>query len=346
MDLGIVSLSDLQTDPATGQRYAAGPRIEEIIGYAQLADSLGLDLFALGEHHAAEFAVSSPAVVLAAIATRTSSIRLTSAVTVLSALDPVRVYEDFATLDLISGGRAELIVGRSAFVEPFALFGIDTADYDDIFAEKLDLLLRLRTEDRLSWSGRFRPPISDAAVAPRAQQQPLPVWVGVGGTPASAQRAGRLGLPMVLGLIGGSIAQARRTVDIYRAAGEQAGHADRLSVGISTHFYAAGTPRAARDVYPNYHEYLRPKTPGGRGFLVSRDQFEAGTAAGNALMIGSVPELIIKLVEAREVLGVDRVYGQADWGGLPRGMVEDSISRFATEIAPVVRTATQKVTAR
>jgi hypothetical protein len=209
MDLGIVSLSDLQTDPATGQRYAAGPRIEEIIGYAQLADSLGLDLFALGEHHAAEFAVSSPAVVLAAIATRTSSIRLTSAVTVLSALDPVRVYEDFATLDLISGGRAELIVGRSAFVEPFALFGIDTADYDDIFAEKLDLLLRLRTEDRLSWSGRFRPPISDAAVAPRAQQQPLPVWVGVGGTPASAQRAGRLGLPMVLGLIGGSHSPSR-----------------------------------------------------------------------------------------------------------------------------------------
>jgi alkanesulfonate monooxygenase SsuD/methylene tetrahydromethanopterin reductase-like flavin-dependent oxidoreductase (luciferase family) len=230
-------------------------------------------------------------------------------------------------------------VGRSAFVDPFALFGIDTAHYDDIFAEKLDLLLRLRAEDRLSWTGRFRPPISDAAVAPRAQQGPLPVWVGVGGTPASLERAGRLGLPTVLGLIGGSIAQARRSVDIYRAAGAAAGHADRLSVGISTHFYVAGTAGAARDVYPYYHEYLRPKTPGGRAFQVSRAQFEAGTAPGQALMIGSAAEVTAKILEAQQVLGLDRFYGQVDWGGLPRGMVEDSIGRFAGEIAPAVRAA-------
>src|ERR1700710_3151547 len=190
MELGIVSLSDIQIDPRSGQLFPAEQRLTEIIGYAQLADTLGLDVFGLGEHHGVEFAVSSPAVVLAAIAVRTAAIRLTSAVTVLSALDPVRVYEDFATLDLISDGRAEMIVGRSAFVEPFDLFGIDTADYDAIFAEKLDLLLQLRRQPRLSWHGRFRPPITDAAVAPRAQQNPLPIQVGVGGTPASAQRAG------------------------------------------------------------------------------------------------------------------------------------------------------------
>ncbi|MCW2526626.1 MAG: putative oxidoreductase [Pseudonocardiales bacterium] len=340
MELGIVSLSDRQLDPRTGQLVTDGARIADTLAYARLADTLGLDIFGLGEHHARDFAVSSPAVVLAAIAAATESIRLTSAVTVLSALDPVRVYQDFATLDLVSKGRAEIIVGRSAFVEPFALFGIDTADYDEIFAEKLDLLLELRAKARMSWTGRFRPPIMDADIAPRAQQPVLPVWVGVGGTPASAQRAGRLGLPMVLGLIGGAIQHARRSVDIYRTAGERAGFGDCLEVGISTHFYAAGSTGAARDVFPYYHEYLRPKRPGGRGFIVDRAGFEAGTAPGNALMIGSSDELIVKLVEAHEVLGVTRVFGQVDWGGLPRGLVEESISRFATEIAPVVRSAT------
>ena len=339
MELGIVSLSDLQTDQRTGQLFPAEQRLTEIIGYAQLADTLGLDVFGLGEHHGADFAVSSPAVVLAAIAARTNTIRLTSAVTVLSALDPVRVYEDFATLDLISGGRAEMIVGRSAFVEPFGLFGINTADYDAIFAEKLDLLLRLRSESRLSWRGKFRPPIDDADIAPRARQDPLPVQVGVGGTPTSAQRAGRLGLPMVLGLIGGSIAQARRSVDVYREAGERAGHQEKLSVGISTHFYAGSTPAKARETFPYYQEYLRPKKPGGRGFHIDRAGFEAGTAAPNALMIGSTDEIITKLVLAHEVLGVDRVFGQVDWGGLPRGLVQDSIARYATDIAPAVRAA-------
>ena len=343
MELGIVSLSDIQLDPATGRPVPAERRLAEIIGYAELADTLGLDVFGLGEHHGADFAVSSPAVVLAAVAARTSNIRLTSAVTVLSALDPVRVYEEYATHDLISRGRAEVIVGRSAFVQPFGLFGIDTADYDAIFAEKLDLLLQLRAQPRLSWTGRFRPPIIDPAIAPRARQDPLPIQVGVGGTPASAQRAGRLGLPMVLGLIGGSIAHARRSVDIYREAGQRAGHADRLSVGISTHFFAGAAPTAARDVFPYYQEYLRPKTPGGRGLHIDRAGFEAGTAPGNALMIGSTDELITKLVLAHEILGVDRVFGQIDWGGMPRGLVQDSIARYASEIAPADRAATNPV---
>jgi alkanesulfonate monooxygenase SsuD/methylene tetrahydromethanopterin reductase-like flavin-dependent oxidoreductase (luciferase family) len=340
MELGILSLSDLQNDPETGQLIPAVRRIDEIVGHAALADELGLDVFGLGEHHGLDFAVSSPAVVLAAIAARTRSIRLTSAVTVLSTLDPVRVYQDFATLDLLSHGRAEVIAGRSAFLEPFSLFGVSLEDYDAAFVEKLDLLLKLRDRSHISWSGRFRSPLDHAAIAPRAHQQSLPVWAGLGGSPESAARAGRLGLPMVLGYIGGPLSHARDTVDIYRAAGESAGHPERLRVGLSTHFFAGATPAGARETFPHYQEYLRPKTPGGRGFVVTREQFEAGTGRGQAIMVGSSEELIEKILDAHKVLGVDRFFGQIDWGGLPRRLVEESIYRYATEIAPAVREAT------
>jgi alkanesulfonate monooxygenase SsuD/methylene tetrahydromethanopterin reductase-like flavin-dependent oxidoreductase (luciferase family) len=340
LELGILSLSDLQLDPQTGSPTPASRRIDDIVAYGELADRLGLDVFGLGEHHTHDFAVSSPAVVLAAIAARTRSIRLSSAVTVLSVLDPVRVYQDFATLDLLSHGRAEIIAGRSAFIDPFAIFGADSARYDALFSEKLELLLRLRSEETVTWSGRFRTPLDEAPIAPRAFQEPLPVWVGVGGTPESAERAGRLGLPMVLGYIGGPIAFARRAVDIYRAAGERAGHPERLRVGISTHFFAGRNPDAARAVFPYYHEYLRPKRPGGRGFVVDRAAFEAGTAPGQAIMVGSGDELVARILAARQALGqLDRFYGQVDWGGLPRPLVEESIERFATEIAPAVRAA-------
>jgi alkanesulfonate monooxygenase SsuD/methylene tetrahydromethanopterin reductase-like flavin-dependent oxidoreductase (luciferase family) len=338
MELGVISLSDLQTDPATGRRFPYQQRVEEIVGYATLADRTGLDVFALGEHHTLDFAVSSPAVVLAAAAARTSRIRLTSGVTVLPVLDPVRVYQDFATLDLLSGGRAEITAGRSAFTEPFDIFGVDLADYDTVFSEKLDLLLRLRDSDHVTWSGKFRPPLHHAPITPRAVQ--LPVWLGVGGSPDSAERAGRLGLPMVLGYIGGPLSHARRTVDTYRAAGERAGHPDKLRVGISTHFYAAATAEEARRTFPYYHEYLRPKTPGGRGFLVNQAQFDAGTKRGNAIMIGSVEQLIEKILDAHETLGLDRFLGQIDWGGLPRAAVTNSIHRYAEEITPAIRAAT------
>jgi alkanesulfonate monooxygenase SsuD/methylene tetrahydromethanopterin reductase-like flavin-dependent oxidoreductase (luciferase family) len=339
MELGILSLSDIQTDPATVRPFPTAQRTDEIVAYAMLADRLGLDLFALGEHHGLEFAVSSPAVTLAAIAARTSTIRLTSAVTVLSVLDPVRVYQDFASLDLVSHGRAEIIAGRSAFSEPFELFGHDMAQYDALFSEKLDLLLALREHSRVTWSGRYRAPLHDAAIAPRAHQQPLPVWVGVGGSPDSAARAGRLGLPMVLGYIGGPFSHPRRAVDVYRAAGERAGHPEKLRVGVSTHFFAGETPAAARQVYPYYHEYLRPKRPGGRGFVVDEASFIAGTASGQAIMVGSSEELIEKIVALHDVLGLDRFFGQVDWGGLPQALVEDSIARYAAEIAPAVARA-------
>src|SRR5882724_6143130 len=194
MELGILSLSDIQTNSQTGRPFPTVQRLDEIVGYATLADRLGLDVFALGEHHTLDFAVSSPAVVLAAVAARTERLRLASAVSVLSVLDPVRVYQDFATLDLLSHGRAEIVAGRSAFPEPFAIFGEPLEDYAALFAEKLELLLALREHDHVSWSGRFRSPLRDAPIAPRAYQQPLPVWAGVGGSPESAERAGRLGL--------------------------------------------------------------------------------------------------------------------------------------------------------
>jgi alkanesulfonate monooxygenase SsuD/methylene tetrahydromethanopterin reductase-like flavin-dependent oxidoreductase (luciferase family) len=289
--------------------------------------------------------VSSPAVVLAAIAARTSAIRLTSAVTVLSALDPVRVYQDFATVDLLSHGRAELVVGRSAYAEPFALFGEPYDEYDALYAEKLDLLLRLCAEERITWSGRYRRPLVDAPVTPRALQHRLPVWAGVGGGSDSAERAGRLGLPLVRGFIGGTIDDARRTVDAYRAAGEAAGHGDRLRVGLSTHLFVGATPAEARATYPYYREYLRPKAPGARGVVVEPDQFAARTQGGQSIMVGSAAELVERILHAHEVLGLDRFMGQVDWGGLPPELVEASITRFATEVAPAVRTATASLAA-
>ena len=339
MELGILSLGDLQRDQRTGRPHRPVDRMAEILGYAALADQLGLDVFALGEHHSAEFLTSSPAVVLAAAAAGTTRIRLTSATTLLGVADPVRVYEDFASLDLVSRGRAEVIVGRSAFVEPFALFGYDTADYDALFAEKLGLLLDIRAREKVTWAGRFRPPLDAATVVPRAVQQPLPVWVGVGGSPDSAERAGRLGLPMVLGYIGGTLAHLRPLVDAYRAVGEQAGHPEALKVAISTHFHAAADPAKARAVYPYYHEYLRPKRPGGRGFVVSQAAFDACTSRQGAIMIGSAGEITGKLLDAVETLGLDRVFAQVDWGGLPSGLVEESIARYATDIAPALRAA-------
>jgi len=337
MELGILSLSDIQKNLETGETATAGRRIDQAIAYATLADRLGLEVFALGEHHTPDYAVSSPAVVLAAIAARTSRIRLTSAVTVLPILDPVRVYQDFATVDLVSHGRVDITVGRSAFAEPFAIFGERLEDYDALFAEKLDLLLQVREHDHVTWSGRFRPALHDAPVIPRALQHPLPVWVGVGGSPESAERAGRLGLPMTLGYIGGSLRHLRQTVDIYRAAGEHAGHPEKLRVGLSTHFHAASTSDKAREVFPYYHEYLRPKTPRGRGWVVTEAQFALGTQRQGAVMVGSSRELIEKILDAHQALGLDRFFGQIDWGGLPEELVKESINLFATEIAPAVR---------
>ncbi|WP_406434308.1 LLM class flavin-dependent oxidoreductase [Streptomyces sp. NBC_01589] len=346
MELGILSLPDLQTDPTTGRLHNAARRTREIVSYAIAADQARLDVFGLGEHHSPDFSVANPAVPLAAIAQATTRIRLTSAVSVVSTLDPVRLHQDFASLDHVSDGRAEIIAGRSAFLEAFTLFGIDPAHYDDVFAEKLDLLLTIRDNTNVTWSGRHRPALDDMPVPPRPQQDTLPLWLGVGGTPASAERAARLGLPMVLGLIGGDIRRSRPLTEHYRAVGQAAGHTpDTLRLGVTSHFYVGKTSQGARtDLYPYYREYLRPKTPGGRGWLIDPDQFEAVASPLGALMTGSPQEIIDKILAERELLGIDRFMGQIDFGGMPPGMVNDSIELLATEVAPVIRKETAPCT--
>jgi alkanesulfonate monooxygenase SsuD/methylene tetrahydromethanopterin reductase-like flavin-dependent oxidoreductase (luciferase family) len=334
MELGVFSLSDIYPDsPDT-----AASRTEDIITYGILAEQHGLDVYGIGEHHTRAFAVSSPAVVHAAIARATSRITLTTTSTLIPILDPVRLYQDFATLDLISHGRAEIGAGRSAFAEPFALFGEDMADYDQLFAEKLDLLLRLRDEDTVTWNGKYRAPLHEAEVNPQPVG-PLPVWIAVGGTPSSAVRAGRLGLPMVLGLIGGTLDHAKRLIDLYRSAGGDAGHSDdRLKVGITSHFYVGATQEQALDeFYPYYHRYLSPETNGGRGFYVDRAQMTHLAARRGALMVGGPTEVAEKILDLRSELGVDRFLGQVDLGGMPQQMVRDSIQRFGDIVAPAVR---------
>lgn len=334
MELGVFSLSDIYHDSTD----TAASRTQDIIEYGVLAERHGLDVYGIGEHHTRAFAVSSPAVVHAAIAKATSRIMLTTTSTILPVLDPVRLYQDFATLDLISNGRAEIGAGRSAFTEPFDLFGEDMANYDELFAEKLELLLRLRDEDQVTWSGKYRPALHAAEANPQ-HAGTLPVWVAVGGTPASAVRAGRLGLPMVLGLIGGTIDHAKRLIDVYRSAGHQAGHPEsQLKIGITSHFYVGETAeQALEDFYPYYHRYLSPETNNGRGMYVERDQMAQSAARRGALMVGGPREIAEKILDLRAELGVDRFLGQVDLGGMPQQMVRDSIARFGDTVAPAIR---------
>lgn len=337
LELGIISLTDLQLDPATGVHADAASRTREIIDYAVVADRLGLDVFGLGEHHTPDFAVPSPAVTLAAIAGQTTNIKLTTASTVLNLHDPVRVYEDFASLELASGGRAEIAAGRSAFPEPFELFGIPLDEYDARFAENLDVLLKLRAQQGgTTWSGRFRAPLGGQVVPPVLARE-LPVWIAVGGTPESAIRAGSMGLPMVLGYIGGSLEHLRQLAGLYRQAGEAAGHGDRLKLGVSTHFLAAPDHASARAAYPYYREYLRPKPPQFRGWDVTEAQFEAGMRPDGHLLVGTADQLVEKILTIQHTLGIQRFYGQIDWGGLPRELVTESIRVFAEQVAPAVR---------
>lgn len=334
LELGAFSLTDIQP----GTEATAANRMDDIVAYGVRTERAGLDAYGIGEHHTADFAVASPAVALAAVAALTQRVRLTTTATVLSIHDPVRLYQDFAQLDLISHGRAELVLGRSAFTEPFGLFGIAMADYDTAFAERLDLLLAIRDQQRVTWSGRARPALMDAEIIPRTAE-PMPLWIGVGGTRSSAERAGRLGLPMMLGLIGGTIDHARGVVDVYRAAGAAAGHApESLHVGVTSHFFLADDAASARDeVFPYYQRYLAPKTPGGRGFRVGRADLDALSARRGALMVGGPTEIIEKILDLRATLGIDRFLAQVDFGGIPRDRVEHSIDLYGSVVAPAVR---------
>lgn len=320
----------------------AGERLRGIVDAAKLADEAELDVFGLGEHHRLDCVVSSPPVVLAAIAQVTKRLQLTSATTVLPTVDPVRVFEDFATVDLLSNGRAEILAGRGAFTESFPLYGYDLQQRDALFAEHLQLLLRLNEEERVTWEGRLRSPLRDAQIAPRPLRGRMPIWVGVGVTPESAARAGALGLPMNLAILG-THARMKPLVDVYRQAVEEAGHpADTAEVAVSSHMCIQRTSQQARDLFHQHHAHYFRKM--GRAGL-SRADFDAVVDPPDGLLVGSPQEVADKILLGHELFGHDRYMGQIDIGGLPFARVAEVIELFATEVAPIVRKATKEARA-
>ena len=339
MEIGIYTFAETPLDPGTGRQLDAGTRIRNLLEEIELADQVGLDVFGVGEHHRADYAVSTPAVVLAAAAARTERIRLTSAVSVLSSDDPVRVFQDFATIDLISGGRAEIMAGRGSFTESFPLFGYDLSDYDALFSEKLDLLMKLREEERITWSGRHRPPIDDRPVYPRPVQDPIPVWLAVGGTRGSVMRAATLGLPMALAIIGGAPENFRPAVDLYRETAARAGHdPDALPISVNSHGFIADDAAEAADIaYPPFAETMN-RIGRERGWPpTTRQRFDAESTLRGALFMGSPQQIIDKILFQHEIFQHDRFLIQLTVGPMPHDRVLRAIELLGTEVAPVVR---------
>jgi probable LLM family oxidoreductase len=333
MELGLATFADLASG-ISPQR-----RMRDLLEEAELADQLGLDVFAIGEHHRPDFLVSSPAVVLAAIAVRTERIRLSSAVTVLSSDDPVRVFQQFAEVDLLSGGRAEIMAGRGSFIESFPLFGCDLDDYDELYEEKLDLLLKIRDSEHVTWSGRLRAPLNDATVWPRPVQQPLPVWVAVGGTPQSVIRAGSLGLPLTLAIIGGQPERFVPLVDLYREAANAAGHDPATTkLAINTHAFVAETSEQADQAFAPSYLSMMNRIGRERGWPPSgRPQYEALRSPRGALAVGSPEQVTEKILFEHELFANDRYIAQMSVGAVAHHDVMRSIELFGTEVAPVVR---------
>ena len=341
MELGLYSFAEVaDADPQT-----VAQRLSELIEEIELADQVGLEVYGVGEHHRPDYAVAAPAIVLAAAAARTKNIRLSSAVTVLSSDDPVRVFQNFATLDLLSNGRAEIMVGRGSFIESFPLFGYDLNDYDELFDEKLDLLLKLRAAEQVTWRGKHRAALNNSSVFPRPLQDPLPVWVAVGGTPQSVVRAASLGLPMALAIIGGSPAQFAPHVKLYREAARRAGHDPAsLPLSINSHAFVADTAEQARDeFYPTYAQMMN-RIGRERGWSgMTRKQFDALCAPGGALLVGSPQEVIDKIIYEHEIFGNQRFSAQMTVGPMPHDKVMRSIELFGTVVAPAVREALKDV---
>lgn len=340
MELGIYTFAELTPDPATGRTVTPHQRLRDLIEEIELADQVGLDVFGVGEHHRPDFAASAPAVVLAAAAERTRDIRLTSAVTVLSSDDPVRVFESFSTLDLLSGGRAEIMAGRGSFIESFPLFGYDLDDYDELFAAKLELLIALLDQERVTWSGPHRPPLHDVTVYPRPLQERIPLWIAVGGNPESVVRAGVLGVPMALAIIGGEPARFAPLANLHRQAAEHGGHG-RLPFSINSHGYIADTSqRAADEAFPAF-KVTMDRIGRERGWPpMSRADFEASRTLHGANLVGSPQEVAEKILHQHEIFGHDRFLIQLSVGTLPHDRIMRAIELLGTEVAPVVRAAT------
>lgn len=343
MEIGIDSFAARFPDPATGDMMSASERLANLLEEIEIADRVGLDVFGIGEHHRPEFLDSSPAIILAAAAARTKNIRLTSAVTVLSAADPVRVFQAFATLDLIAKGRAEMVVGRGSFGESYPLFGFQFEDYDSLFIEKLDLLLNIRENTHVTWSGRHRPALSGQGIYPRPYQEQLPVWLGVGGTPQSFVRAGTLGLPLMIAIIGGEIRRFRPLVDLYREAGRQAGHApERLKVGIHALGFVGTTNELAKETYYPGWQYMFSKIGRERGRApATRAQYEAMCGPHGAFLIGDPQTVAAKMLAASEALGgLSRMTLQMSSTSLAHSAMKQSIELLGNEVLPLVRRAT------
>jgi probable LLM family oxidoreductase len=341
MELGITTFAEMTPDPKTGRVISAEERLREVMDEIELTDQVGLDVYGVGEHHRPDFAVSSPAVVLGAAAVKTKRIRLTSAVSVLSSDDPVRVFQDFATVDLLSGGRAEIMAGRGSFIESYPLFGYDLRDYDELFAEKLDLLLKVRESVRVTWSGKWRAPIDGRGVYPRPVQDPLPVWIAVGGSVNSVIRAGTLGLPLALAIIGGEPARFKPLVDVYRESARRAGHDPAtLPVSVHSHGFVADTTEEAVETFYAPYAYVMSQIGRERGWsAMTREQFDALRSPRGALYVGTPDYVAEKVNAVCELLGLDRFLLHVSVGTMPHAAVMRSIELFGTKVAPAVRAA-------
>jgi probable LLM family oxidoreductase len=333
MELGLATFADLSRGVAPERR------MRELMEEVELADELGLDVFAIGEHHRPDFLVSSPAVVLGAAAVKTNKIRLSSAVTVLSSDDPVRVFQQFAEVDLLSGGRAEIMAGRGSFIESFPLFGYDLDDYDDLYAEKLELLLALRENVHVTWSGSHRPALENAGVWPRPVQERLPVWVAVGGSPQSVARAGTLGLPLTIAIIGGQPARFAPLVELYREAARQAGHdLSQTRLAINTHAFVADSSAQADSAFASSYLAMMNRIGRERGWPPSgQREYEALRAPDGALAVGSPEQVAEKILSEHELFGHDRYLAQMSVGAVAHADVLRSIELFAPRVAPLVR---------
>ena len=338
MEIGVDSFAAALTD--TSLAVSQADRMRDLLEEIEHADQVGLDVFGVGEHHRKEFLDSAPAVILAAAAARTKRIRLTSAVAVLSAADPVRLFQEFATLDLISQGRAEMVVGRGSFIEAFPLFGLKLEDYDSLFAEKLELLLKIRENEHVHWSGQHRPALTGQGVYPRPLQDPFPIWVGVGGTPESFVRAGTLGLPLMVAIIGGETHRFRPLVDLYREAGRRAGFSpDQLKVGVHSLGYVAATAQqAADDFFPGYARAINTIGKERGWGPMTRAQFEAQLTPKGALLVGTPDEVAAKILRHSEALGgISRITFMMNGASLPHLKLMSAIELIGSRVAPVLR---------
>lgn len=340
MELGLYTFADMQPDHKAGGATNAHKRIQNLLEEIRLADEAGLEIFGVGEHHRPDYAVSSPATILAAAAVITKNIKLSSAVTVLSSDDPVRVYQQFATVDQLSGGRAEIMVGRGSFIESYPLFGYDLDDYDELFEEKLDLLLEINKKEIIQSKGKMRPSIPSRGVYPRSYQDELPIWLAVGGTPSSAIRAGKLGLPMALAIIGGMPANFVPFINLYRETATKAGNADKIQLGINSHVFISDTSQSASDeFFPSYAGMMQ-RIGRERGWSpMTREQYEYMRTAKGSLLVGSPQQVIDKILYEHELFQNSRFLAQMSMGDMPHEKIMRSIELFAKEVVPAVKKA-------